>query len=129
MKNKKFHFELLNRKLNFNFFTFNFLTWSQKIKSYTSSYLEVEKWKISLRTANSMVKLLLFRVTNSMVKLLFFYLRVTNSQLQNIIIHLKLLTGKLKKQNVDLKSLVIQGFFIETIYYTIQNIWNEYKPA
>ena len=66
-KNKKQPLELLTR--------------SQKIKNFPSSYkLEVEKYKISLR------------VTNSMVKLLFFRFRVTNSRLKNKKLHFELLT-------------------------------------
>ena len=38
LKNKKFHFELLTPRLKFYFFTFELLTWSWKLKSYTSSY-------------------------------------------------------------------------------------------
>ena len=57
------------------------LTQSQKIKNFPSSYKhEVEKYKISLR------------VTNSMVKLLFFRFRVTNSRLKNKQFHFELLT-------------------------------------
>ena len=35
---KKFRFELLARRLNFYFFTFELVTRSRKIKSYVSSY-------------------------------------------------------------------------------------------
>ena len=63
MKKKKVHFELLTRRLDFYFFTFEVLTRSWKIKSYISSYelhgctfifslssceREVDKWKNSL---------------------------------------------------------------------------------
>ena len=64
--------------------------------------------------------LISFRVTNWMVKLLLFRFRVTNSKLKNIKLPLKLLTGKLKK-HVD-RIIVILDFFIEMIHYTIQNI-------
>ena len=37
-KNKKLHFELLTRRFNFYFFTFELLTRSWKIKNYASSY-------------------------------------------------------------------------------------------
>ena len=65
--------------------------------------------------------LISFRVTNWMVKLLLFRFRVTNSKLKNIKLPLKLLTGKLKKHYVD-RIIVILDFFIEMIHYTIQNI-------
>ena len=64
-------------------------------------------------------------VTKSMVKLLLFRCRVTNSKLRNIKLHLKLLTGKPKKRKKNLCSsriIVIRDFFIEMVYYAIQNI-------
>ena len=67
MKNKKFHFELLTRKLSFSFFTFNLLT---------------QSWKY----------LFSLRVNNSMVKLLFFGFWVTNSGLKNKRSNFELLT-------------------------------------
>ena len=67
LKNKKFLFELLTRKLSFSFFTFNWLT---------------QSWKY----------LFSLRVNNSMVKLLFFGFWVTNSGLKNKRINFELLT-------------------------------------
>ena len=37
-KNKNLHFELLTRRFNFYFFTFELLTRSRKIKSFAASY-------------------------------------------------------------------------------------------
>ena len=95
MKSKKLHFELLTR------------SWI---------YLN------SFRVTNSMVKLLLFcfRVTNSMGELLFSHVQVmkiwkiSNYWLENW-----------KKTKCWSRITVIQDFFIEMKYYTIQNIWKE----
>ena len=45
-------------------------------------------------------------------------------------LNLKLQTGKTKKKKkCSSRIIVIRDFFIEMIYYVIQNIWKEYRQA
>ena len=107
MKYKKFHFELLTRRLKFSLFSSYWLKvskekntlWVNNSKSKEKNYFKllarklnftcvtfellIRSWKIKSYTSSYYVKvgkyLISLRVTNSMVKLLFFRFWVTNS--------------------------------------------------
>ena len=101
-----FYFWVTYLKLKKKKLRFELLTWSLKLKTYISSYW-LEGYTFIVLLSNYELKVKKYQIT----------FEITN--------------WKTEKPKCWSRIMVIRDFFIEMIYYTIQNIWyeKEYLPS